>query len=272
MKLHIISRLQRLIRHRTFRLFTMVSDDVTLVKGDRSARDTHQLILKILKYARSFRCRSTVQLIENDKLQLIERLKNQKTDPTPLQHTFYAFEGEAVEGCATPWRGGILLYSIVRALCPRNIVEIGTAHGYGAAYIGSALRDIRKGKLITLEGMNVRERLSLETVDRLSISDYVTVVGGDFNISVPYAFDHAQPLDMVFNDGNKDPEMTRRQFNLSIETMKKGGFLFFDDINFDQNIIALWKKIVAHERVSLCLTFYDRWGLLRIEPQAKTHQ
>jgi predicted O-methyltransferase YrrM len=122
------------------------------------------------------------------------------------------------------------------------------------------------GRLLTLEGMDVRIKLGRETIHRFHLSHYAEVVPGDFCITVPEAIKRAQPLDMIFSDGDKSVELTRQQFEQSIEAMSRGGFMVFDDIDFNAEIEALWEEFVGHPRVSLCLTFFRRWGLLRVEP------
>ena len=209
--------------------------------------------------------RARLFAIERDKASLCRSLGDMPADPAPLPQTFYATEAEALVGCATPTHGALLLYALVRALAPRYVVEVGAAHGYGAAYIGAALMDNGGGRLRTLEGMFVRERIAGETLGRLGLSGIVEVEGGDFSESVPGALAGRDDLDLVFIDGDKSVELTRSHFRLSLEHMPAGGCLFFDDIDFSGEIKSVWSEILGHPRVSACLTFFGRWGLLKIE-------
>lgn len=260
------SRLNSLMRRGTLRLGVIGLEDVRVIKGDPDDTDNRTLIRQIVDYACSRAASAYSARIERDKAELIKRLADMKADPAPLPSTRYKTEGEAVAGCATPQNGGRLLYGIVRTLRPLGLIEFGAAHGYGALYIGSALSDNGMGRLLTLEGMDVRIKLGRETIHRFHLSHYAEVVPGDFCITVPEAIKRAQPLDMIFSDGDKSVELTRQQFEQSIEAMSRGGFMVFDDIDFNAEIEALWGEFVGHPRVSLCLTFFRRWGLLRVEP------
>jgi predicted O-methyltransferase YrrM len=243
----------------------LTTKGIDLLKHDGNLGKVRGLLRQIVANRDSELCREIVDAIERDKITAVKALGDQKADPSPLASTMFATEAAALQGCATPAVGGKLLYSLVRALKPMNVIEIGTAHGYGALYIGAALRENGKGKLFTLEGMTARIRLSKAAIARFDLNTYVEVVAGDFAETFPRALQAVRPLDLIFSDGNKDPLMTRNQFELALNCMRRG-HMFFDDIDFSEPIAELWQDIVANERVSTCLTFDQRWGLLRLRP------
>lgn len=227
---------------------------------------TNDFLRRLRQLVKSATSRRHLFAIEKDKAALIRSLGDQPTDPAPFTQTFYRTEAEALVGCATPTHGALLLYALVRTLKPRYLVEVGAAHGYGAASIGAALKDNGNGTVRTLEGMFVRKKIARHTVQRLGLGGYVEVVGGDFRDTVPQAFEGRADLDLVFIDGDKSVELTRSHFRLSLEHMPAGGFLFFDDIDFNDQIESVWSEIFGHTRISTCLTFFGRWGLLKVEP------
>lgn len=237
-----------------------------IMKRDR--RDSHSAlrVRQILAARSDADCLALKERVEDDIATTSARLGGLKADPSPLPHTTFATEAEALVGCATPARGGALLHSTVRVLKPRRVVEIGTGHGYGAVYIGSALRANGEGKLWTLEGMTVRIKLSKEALDRFGLKSFVDVVSGDFVETVPATLAAASPLDLLFADGSKDPEMTQKQFEMALHAMPQGGYMFFDDVDFSPGIRSVWQAIVDHPRIRTCVVFDSRWGLLKVGP------
>ena len=223
------------------------------------------LLRKIARHAYGSAADSVVQAVARDMEGLVAELGVRPADPFPLK-TRFATEADAVRGCATPSHGGHLLFGVVRALRPASMVEIGAAHGYGAVYIGSALRANGAGGLITLEGMRVRVGHSRETIRRFGLDGVVEVLEGDFRETVPEALRRGSPVELVFSDGDKSPELTEQQFHLAVEAMPRGGHLFFDDIDFSPPIAELWELFVRHPRSRSAATFYGRWGLLELSP------
>lgn len=234
--------------------------DVRYLKGPRP----DPLVAEIAAVATSDDAQRLTRVAGTDMAQLVTRLGEQPTDPAPLLSTAFATEAEAVAQCATPPAGGALLYAVVQAVKPRKVLEIGTAHGYGAYYIASALKSQGDGRLYTLEGMRVRVSLARETIDRLGVADAVELVEGNFRESVPRVLRDGDPVDLVFSDGDKSPELTRSQFEECIAAMPHAGALFFDDISHTPEIERLFAGFVAHPRVERAASFRGRWALLQL--------
>ncbi|MGH7844652.1 MAG: O-methyltransferase, partial [Candidatus Binatia bacterium] len=232
--------------------------------------DLLALLKQTLIVADSPRCTKLVARVEQDKRKTVKALGNVPADPTPLPATRYGTEAEALAGCATPKLGGKLLFAVTSVLKPSRVIEIGAAHGYGALYIGSALRINATGKLLTLEGMAVRVKLSRAAIQRFGLEDRVEVIDGDFRLTFARALQMAKPVDLFFFDGDKDPENTRVQFAAALNAMDGGGYFMFDDINFDDEMRRFWSDVLQLERVSGGVSFYDRWGLIRVKPSPES--
>jgi predicted O-methyltransferase YrrM len=242
------------------------SGGIELVKNtEEELSEIRAFVAEIMRQSNSAACKRIAKQIEQDKIEVSKALGDKKADPSPLAFTAFATEAEALKRCATPVEGGRLLYGLVKTLQPMSVVEIGTAHGYGALYIGSALRDNGKGKLHTLEGMTARIEISRRAIQRFGLERAVDVVAGNFMETVPQYLYAARPLDLLFSDGNKDPKMTREQFAMALDVISSG-YMFFDDINFSPEITELWQEIVSNQRISTCVTFHQRWGLVKVRP------
>src|ERR671910_576268 len=72
---------------------------------------------------------------------------------------------------------GRVVYDHVRATRPAEVLELGTAHGVGAAYMAAALRDNGAGRLTTVDFAGSTYDPSPETVlARAGVADRVEVV------------------------------------------------------------------------------------------------
>ncbi len=239
-------------------------EDILTVKRGMGEPALRQVVETAVAESASIRCRRLVSRIELDKRRTVRALGDTKADPRPLPFTRYETEAEALVGCATPRLGGKLLFAVVRAVRPTSVVEIGTAHGYGALYIGSALRENRAGKLFTLEGMAVRIRMSREAIARFGLESRVEVVAGDLRQTLAQTLERARPMDLLFSDGAKNTVEAWDEFAGALPVMPCGGFMVFDDIGFSPEIAAVWQRIVREPRVTAAATVCGRWGLLHL--------
>jgi predicted O-methyltransferase YrrM len=264
-------RFRRLIRRfrvaREERSGTLRAADIETFERADAQVHGQRFVDTLLKESASPECRAWADRIQHDKLATVKQLGSTKADPRPLSSTRYHTEAEALIGCATPRIGGLLLFAIVRATKPITVVEIGTAHGYGSLYIGSALKENASGRLFTFEGMAVRIEISKKVIARFGLESIVEVVGGDFELTIPDTLARIRPVDLVFSDGSKEPTGTWSEFVAMLDAMPLGGYMVFDDIAFSAEITSVWSKIIRHKRIELLLTARGRWGVLRVKPK-----
>jgi predicted O-methyltransferase YrrM len=93
---------------------------------------------------------------------------------------------------------GALLHSLVRASGAARVLEIGTAIGYSAAWMATALPP--GGVLITLERQQDRAEAARRHFDVAGVADRVSVMIGDAS---RYLHKLAGPFDLIFQDGDK---------------------------------------------------------------------
>jgi len=121
---------------------------------------------------------------------------------------------------------GELLYVLGRAVRARKILELGTATGYSAIYLGRACQE-QDGKVVTLEwdeALAVRARSNLA---KAGLSDRVEVLVGN---ALELMAAMTQHFDFIFMDIDKEaylPALSHCQRLLSI-----GGLLVVDNVGF----------------------------------------
>ena len=260
-------RLSNFKKYRNFSRLDDLKDTICYKKYPKEEKQREALektVSDIVNVASSNSATSLATRAGHDMKKLVKDLGSVEANPEPMPFTMFKTEAEAVVGCATPPRSGALVYGIVSVLSPDRVIEFGAAHGYGSVYIGSALLRNGHGALVTLEGMDVRCRIAKKTISRFNLQSLVTVIDGDFSKSLHVASNLLGGVDLAFCDGDKSVESTMWQFEKISTEMSEGGYILFDDINFNLEISELWDEIVDHECVSAAVTIYGRYGLVRI--------
>jgi caffeoyl-CoA O-methyltransferase len=139
---------------------------------------------------------------------------------------------------------GRFLRMLAVAKGSRQALEIGSASGYSAIWIGLAMRDTG-GKLVTLEYDATRAREAAENIRRAGLTDVVQVISGDAFVEIPK---HAGAFDFVFLDAWKKDY--QRFFSLVFPRMTKGGvFLAHNVINKRDEMPDFLQTIRTHPDV-----------------------
>lgn len=121
---------------------------------------------------------------------------------------------------------GRFLRVLVASTGAKQVLEIGTASGYSAIWMGMALRQTG-GKLTTIEYDAARAREAVENIRRAGLDDIVTVVSGDAFKEIPRLKGN---FDLVFLDAWK-PDYGKF-FALAFPRIRPGGlFLAHNVIN-----------------------------------------
>ncbi len=109
-------------------------------------------------------------------------------------------EGKGAEFLNVPRKDGQFLSLLVKVARAKNVLEVGTSHGYSAIWIARGLEETG-GKLTTVEIRPERVNLAKEHLRRAGLSNRVTFKEGDAHKIVPTL---EGPFDFVFLDGDKD--------------------------------------------------------------------
>lgn len=122
------------------------------------------------------------------------------------------------------WRvEGQTLYALVRALRPRNVLEIGTYYGCSAAHIAQALADNGDGGTLTCIDLNA----GVGSLIPPHLRDYVTIFREDL-----YRFLPLRPeggYDFIFEDSAHTPEVTEFCWRQAYRLLAPGGMIVSHD-------------------------------------------
>lgn len=173
---------------------------------------------------------------------ILRRLQKEKTLilPPPYHNTFALDARDFKSGLAdSAW----VLYGMVRHYQPEVCVEIGSALGKSATYMGAALKANKKGKLYAIDphaqtqwNDDHKSDSSLDilqsNLNRFDVADYIEIVR-DFSDKVGPTWN--KPIDVLFIDGGHTFEDVKRDWDLFSPHVRKTGIVLVHD--------AMWEYL-----------------------------
>jgi predicted O-methyltransferase YrrM len=142
-----------------------------------------------------------------------------------------------------------LLFGIARSLKPAIAVEIGSARGKSACFIGMALKENGSGRLYAIDPHTRTEWNDSESVDtydiirdhleKLALSDVVTIVRKR-SIEMPDSL--PTPIDLLFIDGDHSYEGVKADWAAYRPRMSPFGLVVFHDTIWDLKRNDKWYR------------------------------
>ncbi len=132
------------------------------------------------------------------------------------------------------WKSAEFLETLVQALRPENVLEIGTAIAYSSIRIARSIR--KKGFIDTIEKSKDNIELALKYIEESGFDEKINIIKGDALDIIPNLENN---YDLIFLDADK--EDYEKLFDYSLKKLNKGGVIFIDNL--------LWKGYAASEEV-----------------------
>jgi len=142
-----------------------------------------------------------------------------------------------------------LLHGLVRSMKPEVCVEIGSARGKSACYIGLALKRNGRGKLYAIDPHTQTNWNDTESVNTISVmtnnirrdgvTDYVEIVrktSGDAIVG------WASSIDMLFIDGDHSYEGVKADWDRFLPFVRPFGVVVFHDTLWDISPDPRWQR------------------------------
>ncbi|MGB0892366.1 MAG: O-methyltransferase [Flavobacteriaceae bacterium] len=148
------------------------------------------------------------------------------------------------------------LFSLIRYLNPRNILEIGTSLGIATAAISEGSK---KSQIRTLEGCPETARIAKQQFDKFNLKN-IDIIIGDFKNTLPKAIEDIT-YDFIYFDGNHQKSATLKYFNLCLKTVNNNSVFVFDDIHWSKEMEEAWEEIKQHPNVTVTIDTYQ-WGIV----------
>ncbi|MGA9150265.1 MAG: CmcI family methyltransferase [Candidatus Nitrosopolaris sp.] len=120
---------------------------------------------------------------------------------------------------------GKIISDLIQESEPKNILEIGTLHGYSSILMGGILPDDDTGKVITIEIDKRNVNIARKNIEDAALANKVNVLSGSALEIVPMLHEN---FDMVFLDGTK--EEYRKYLKLVEKNLKKNAVVIADNV------------------------------------------
>jgi len=126
-----------------------------------------------------------------------------KRYPAHIQRLLDEMDAKGYQFWSVPRKDGELLHFLVKATRSRNVLEVGTSHGFSAIWMGLALEETG-GRLTTIEIDKERYNLARKHVSEAGLSQRIACIKGDGHVEVAKL---DGPFDFVFLDADKEGQM-----------------------------------------------------------------
>jgi predicted O-methyltransferase YrrM len=120
---------------------------------------------------------------------------------------------------------GKIISDVIQDYGPKNILEIGTLHGYSSILMGGLLPDDNTGKVITIEIDKVNAKIAKKNIEDAALANKVKVLSGSALEIVPKLHEN---FDMVFLDARKDEYL--KYLNLVEKNLIKNAVVVADNV------------------------------------------
>jgi predicted O-methyltransferase YrrM len=142
-----------------------------------------------------------------------------------------------------------LLYGLARSLKPKVCVEIGSARGKSACFIGMALRENNFGKLYAIDPhttTNWNDSESVETIGimkdnihKFALENYIDIIRKTSDEALK---EWNLPIDMLFIDGDHSYEGVRRDWESFSPFLTEFGLTIFHDTIWELKPDPQWYR------------------------------
>jgi predicted O-methyltransferase YrrM len=133
-----------------------------------------------------------------------------------------------------------LLYGLVRSIKPEVCVEIGSALGSTASYIGMALKENGRGTLYAIDPHEPTEWNDFNAVDSFKeFMGNISAIGVREQVSIIRSYSDAAarnwtlPIDFLLIDGDHSYDGVKRDWELFLPHVKPTGIVVFHDTMWD---------------------------------------
>jgi len=120
---------------------------------------------------------------------------------------------------------GKIISDVIQDYGPKNILEIGTLHGYSSILMGALLPDDNTGKVITIEINKEYVKIARKNIEDASLANKVNVLSGSALEIVPQLQEN---FDMVFLDATKEEYL--KYLKLAEKNLNKNAVVVADNV------------------------------------------
>src|SRR5215469_14410805 len=136
---------------------------------------------------------------------------------------------------------GKIISDVIQDYGPKNILEIGTLHGYSSILMGALLPDDNTGKVITIEINKRYVKIARKNIEDASLANKVNVLSGSALEIVPQLQEN---FDMVFLDATKEEYL--KYLKLAEKNLNKKAVVVADNVGIFEKFMNDYLEYVRN--------------------------
>lgn len=136
---------------------------------------------------------------------------------------------------------GKIISDVIQDYGPKNILEIGTLHGYSSILMGGLLPDDNTGKVITIEKDKENVKIARKNIEDAALANRVNVLSGSALKIVPKLHKN---FDMVFLDAAKEEYL--KYLKLVEKNLKKNAVVVADNVGIFEKSMSNYLEYVRN--------------------------
>jgi predicted O-methyltransferase YrrM len=136
---------------------------------------------------------------------------------------------------------GKIISDVIQDYGPKNILEIGTLHGYSSILMGGLLPDDNTGKVITIEKDKENVKIARKNIEDAALANRVNVLSGSALKIVPKLHEN---FDMVFLDAAKEEYL--KYLKLVEKNLNKNAVVVADNVGIFEKSMSDYLEYVRN--------------------------
>ena len=136
---------------------------------------------------------------------------------------------------------GKIISDVIQDYGPKNILEIGTLHGYSSILMGALLPDDNTGKVITIEINKEYVKIARKNIEDAALANKVNVLSGSALEIVPQLQEN---FDMVFLDATKEEYL--KYLKLAEKNLNKNAVVVADNVGIFEKFMNDYLEYVRN--------------------------
>lgn len=146
-----------------------------------------------------------------------------------------------------------LLFRLVNAYNPSNIIELGTSLGVTTAYLASV---DSKTPCYTFDACSNSLAVAEKILEDCKIKN-VTLIKGDINETLPLLLKSLNQVEFIFFDANHTKEATLNYFYQTVGKVSNKTIFVFDDIHYSDEMEQAWAEIKINKKVRVSFDLFS---------------
>jgi predicted O-methyltransferase YrrM len=161
---------------------------------------------------------------------------------------------------------GNLLYRLMEAYKPMNVLEFGTSIGCGTLQLHWGNPE---AQLITIEACKETYEFAKKTIEQYQISNHIQLINSTFNDYLEEK--NLEKFDLVFIDGHHDGKCLIEYVKKLEKHTHNDTIFILDDIRWSMDMFNAWNVLVNDEQYHLSIDFFKMGVLIRQSNKRKEH-